>query len=156
MDGYHFFLANYIAVKGLRYKLVTRDVDPDRPINSGITAHRATNQMYNLSADPNEQDNLLHEGKPVTSGQGRLSVDVIYSHLSSSLKVHIESTRIGVAIRPQPIKELESKSGVHELKNEITSRITAENSFYSSDVKQEDTESEQARRNSRGDWLKLD
>ena len=142
-------------MKGLRFKLVTRDVDPDRPIQSGIAAHRATNQLYNLSADPNEQDNLLHEGK-LTSGQARLSVDAIYNHLSSSLKAHIEATRIGVLSRPQSKNDLDSKTGMNELKYEIISRISMEDGLYSTEVQQEGSESERVRRNSRGDWLKID
>jgi len=70
-------------------KLVARDFDPDRPINTGVSSHRATHQLYNLSADPNEQENLLVAGSVASSVHA-----AAHRRFTELLRVHVESTKI--------------------------------------------------------------
>ncbi len=75
------------AVVGPGFKLVMRDADPDRPVSTGVTSHRSTHQLYNLTSDPNEQKNLLTAGVGATSG-----ARVVHERLRKILDAHISST----------------------------------------------------------------
>jgi hypothetical protein len=80
------------AAIAMTSKLVSRDFDPNRPINTGVAAHRATHQLYNLSADPSEVDNLLIAKDVVTSQEPRL-VNV-HARLAKLLKAHVDATKM--------------------------------------------------------------
>jgi len=79
------------AAVGPVAKLVARDFDPDRPINTGVTSHRATRQLYNLTADPNEVDNLLTGGTVLEGSPAAVPVHV---RLGKLLRDHIAATRM--------------------------------------------------------------
>lgn len=77
------------AVVSAEFKFIDRGQDPNRPINTGVKAHRATRQLFNLTADPNEQDNLLSAGQPIAPRYAE-----IHERLALLLSNHVDATRI--------------------------------------------------------------
>jgi len=79
-----------LGEKGL--KLVDRDFDPDRPINTGVDSHRAMKQLYNLTEDPSETNNLLSRGRLID--ERNTGARVALKRLEDLLARHIDATSI--------------------------------------------------------------
>jgi len=104
------------AAVGMSGKLVSRDFDPDRTINTGVAAHRATHQLYNLTLDPSEVDNLLTSRDVVTSQDQRLVK--VHARLAELLRGHISATKMFVKAATKAARE-ERKDGAEEVQDKL-------------------------------------